>query len=341
MKDPIRSLEFKENKLFLIDQRFLPGKFETFVCSNFREAEFAIAKMVIRGAPAIGVTAAYGVVLAALEFMEFPRHKFFSELQKACYILSKSRPTAVNLTWSITRMQSLIDQDSEPKQIFERLKFEADKISAEDVMTNKLIGKIGNSIVPQKSNILTHCNTGSLATVEYGTALGVVRSAFASGKAIHVFVDETRPRLQGAKLTAWELAQEGIPATLIADNAAASLIKNNRIDLILVGADRIATNGDSANKIGTFMLSEIAKSYNTPFYIVAPTSTFDFNLGSGNSIEIEERDPTEITHINGMQIAPNDFNVYNPAFDITPASNITAIITEKGIIKPPFIKNIK
>ena len=202
------------------------------------------------------------------------------------------------------------------------------------------MGLFGNSIIPLKATILTHCNTGALATVEYGTALGVVRAAFEAGKDIFVYADETRPRLQGARLTAWELVQEGIPAKLIADNVAATLIRDGKIDLILAGADRIATNGDSANKIGTFMLSVIAKVYNVPFYIVAPTTTIDFEIDTGDEIEIEERSSKEVTHIKGVQIAPDKIDVYNPAFDVTPNENITAIITENGIINRPFKKNI-
>ena len=340
MKYPIRSLEFKNNKLYLIDQRALPQKYEKFICENYRDVEFAIADMVVRGAPAIGVTAAYGVVLAALEFSELPIKQFLEQMHSACDIINSSRPTAVNLMWAIKQMRLfLIDTDT-PEKILHKLKTEADKIADEDVKTNRKMGQFGNSLVPQKATILTHCNTGALATVEYGTALGVIRAAFEDGKEIFVYADETRPRLQGARLTAWELVQEGIPAKLIADNVAATLIRDGKIDLILVGADRIATNGDSANKIGTFMLSVIAKTYNVPFYIVAPTTTIDFEIETGDEIEIEERSKEEVTHINGVQIAPENIDVYNPAFDVTPNENITAIITEKGIISKPFNENI-
>ncbi|MCD6176292.1 MAG: S-methyl-5-thioribose-1-phosphate isomerase [Candidatus Cloacimonetes bacterium] len=340
MKYPIRSLEFKNNKLFLIDQRVLPQKYEKFICENYKDVEFAIADMVVRGAPAIGVTAAYGVVLAALEFIELPKKQFLVQMNKACDIINNSRPTAVNLMWAIKRMRTLLVNNDTPKEILQKLKTEADNIADEDVKTNKKMGQYGNSLIPQKATILTHCNTGALATVEYGTALGVVRAAFEDGKDIFVYADETRPRLQGARLTAWELVQEGIPAKLIADNAAATLIRDGKIDLILVGADRIAVNGDSANKIGTFMLSVIAKTYNVPFYVVAPTTTIDFEIETGDEIEIEERSSKEITHIRGVQIAPDNIEVYNPAFDVTPNENITAIITEKGIISKPFKENI-
>ncbi len=340
MKYPIRSLEFKNNKLYLIDQRKLPVKYEKFICENYRDVEFAISDMIVRGAPAIGVTAAYGVVLAALEFLELPLDNFLKEMHKACDTLNNSRPTAVNLMWAIKRMRTFLVENSTPLEILHNLKVEADRIALEDVNTNKKMGQFGNSIVPQKATILTHCNTGALATVEYGTALGVVRAAVEAKKEIFVYADETRPRLQGARLTAWELVQEGIPAKLIADNVAATLIRDGKIDLILVGADRIATNGDSANKIGTFMLSVIAKTYNVPFYIVAPTTTIDFEIDTGDEIIIEERSSTEVTHIKDVQVAPDNIEVYNPAFDVTPNENITAIITEKGIINKPFKKNI-
>jgi len=340
MKYPIRSLEFKNNKLYLIDQRVLPQKYEKFICENFKDVEFAIADMVVRGAPAIGVTAAYGVVLAALEFIELPIKQFLEQMNKACNIIINSRPTAVNLMWAIKQMRLLIIDTVTPDEILYKLRIEADRIADEDVKTNKKMGQFGNSLIPQKATILTHCNTGALAAVEYGTALGVIRAAFDDGKELFVYADETRPRLQGARLTAWELVQEGIPATLIADNVAATLIRDSKIDLILVGADRIAINGDSANKIGTFMLSVIAKTYNVPFYIVAPTTTIDFDIETGAEIEIEERSSEEVTHIRGVQVAPDNIEVYNPAFDVTPNENITAIITEKGIINKPFKENI-
>jgi len=340
MKKKIRSLEFKNDELYLIDQRVLPQKYEKFICKNYKDVEFAISDMVVRGAPAIGVTVAYGVVLAALEFIELPIKQFLVQMNKACEIINRSRPTAVNLMWAIKRIRKFLKESDTPEIILQNLKAEADKIADEDVKTNKKMGQFGNSLVPQKATILTHCNTGALATVEYGTALGVVRAAFEDEKDIFVYADETRPKLQGARLTAWELVQEGIPAKLIVDNAAATLIRDGKIDLILVGADRIASNGDSANKIGTFMLSVIAKVYNVPFYIVAPTTTIDFEIETGNQIEIEERSKEEITQINGIQIAPENIEVYNPAFDVTPNENITAIITEKGIIKKPFKANI-
>ena len=342
----IKTIEFKDNILYLIDQRALPVKTEFFKCKTYRDVDFAINDMVVRGAPAIGATAAYGAVLAADEFMDEDKDVFLEKMDNALDVLNKSRPTAVNLMWAVKRMKGLIEanKDLSNKEIYEKVLQEASNIYEEDIKTNRAMAKHGNEIVPQGSTILTHCNTGALATVDYGTALGVVREAHYTGKDIFVYADETRPRLQGGKLTAWELVQEKIPANLIADSVAATLIRDGKIDLILTGADRVANNGDAANKIGTFMLSVVAKAYNVPFYIVAPTTTIDFDMESGDDIDIEERDAREVTHINGVRIAPEGIEVYNPAFDVTPNENITGIITEKGILRPPYkesIKNIK
>ncbi|HSH35589.1 S-methyl-5-thioribose-1-phosphate isomerase [Schnuerera sp.] len=338
----IKTIEFKEDILYLIDQRKLPISYQIFECRTYKDVDFAIKDMVVRGAPAIGAAAAYGVVLAAKEFSNDNKEEFLFNMNEALELLNKSRPTAVNLMWAIKRMKKLIaeNKDSAVKDIYKKIKKEADLILIEDIQTNKKMGQIGNEIVGNKSTILTHCNTGALATAGFGTALGVVREAFYSGKDIFVYADETRPRLQGGRLTAWELVQEGIPAKLIADNAAATLIRDGKIDLILVGADRIALNGDTANKIGTFMLSVLAKEYNVPFYIVAPTTTIDFDIETGNQIDIEERDSKEVTYIENIRIAPEGIEVYNPAFDVTPNENITGIITERGIVKPPFKENI-
>lgn len=338
----IKTIEFKEDVLFLIDQRKLPINYEIFECRTYEDVYFAIKDMVVRGAPAIGATAAYGVVLAAKEFLDNSKEDFLSNMDKALGRLNQSRPTAVNLMWATDRMRKVIEENKNLllEDIYTRLKDEADRIFKEDIETNKKIGKIGNQIVGNKATILTHCNTGALATAGFGTALGVVREAFYSGKDIFVYADETRPRLQGGRLTAWELVQEGIPSKLIADSVAATLIRDGKIDLILVGADRIALNGDTANKIGTFMLSVLAKEYDVPFYVVAPTSTIDFSIESGDEIVIEERDAKEVTHIETIRIAPEGIEVYNPAFDVTPHGNIRGIITEKGIIRPPFKENI-
>lgn len=338
----ISTIEYKDSVLYLIDQRKLPITCEMFACRTYGEVDFAIKDMVVRGAPAIGAAAAYGVVLAADEFKHESKSVFLNKMEEALDVLNRSRPTAVNLMWAIKRMRQVIERHSasDVAAICGKIREEADFIFNEDIETNRRMGKYGNEIVPYKATILTHCNTGALATAGYGTALGVIRAAHDSGKDIFVYADETRPRLQGGRLTAWELVQEGIPANLIADNVAATLIRDGKIDLILVGADRIALNGDTANKIGTFMLSVVAKVYNVPFYIVAPTSTIDRETETGKGIHIEERGSEEVTHVGDIRIAPEGIAVYNPAFDVTPSENITGIITEKGIIKAPFKESI-
>ena len=338
-----KTMEFKNDILYLIDQRKLPSVIEYFQCKNHKDVEFAIRDMVVRGAPAIGACAAYGAVLAVKEYIGLEGDVFFQRLEGALEFINKSRPTAVNLMWAISRMKELIDEnkDLESDEIYKLVKNQADLIYEEDIKTNMAIGRYGNEIVPKNARILTHCNAGALATVDYGTALGVIRAAHDHGKNIFVYADETRPRLQGSKLTTWELVQEGIPCNLISDSVAATLIRDGKIDLIVVGADRIASNGDTANKIGTFMLSVVAKVYNVPFYIAAPLSTIDFHIESGDEIVIEERDASEVTHIDGIRIAPENVEVYNPAFDVTPWDNIDGIITEKGIIRAPFKENIR
>lgn len=338
----IITIEFKGDKLFLIDQRKLPLVNEKYICKDYKEVEFAIRDMVVRGAPAIGATAAYGVVLAAKEFKNQAREEFLTNMEEACDFLNEARPTAVNLMWATKKMKKIMEENknSSVEEIYQELKKEADIILNEDIETNKTMARHGNEIVPEGATILTHCNTGALATAGYGTALGVIREAHNTGKNIFVYADETRPRLQGGRLTAWELKQENIPSKLIADSVAATLIRDKKIDLILVGADRIALNGDTANKIGTFMLSVVAKAYGVPFYIVAPTTTIDFDIESGEEIDIEERSIEEVTHIRETRIAPEGMEVYNPAFDVTPSENITGIITEKGIVRAPYKENL-
>jgi len=333
-----KTMIFEDNLLKLLDQRRLPEVIEIYVARTFQDVIFAISKMVVRGAPAIGAAAAYGVYLAALQFKDRDKDEFLSAIFAADEELAAARPTAVNLTWAIKRMEMVLkdNPDLSVDRYLTLLLAEAGEIAREDIETNQTMARYGNEIVPEGAIILTHCNAGALATVDYGTALGVIREAHFSGKKISVYADETRPRLQGARLTAFELLEEGIPVTLIADSVAATLIRDGKIDLILVGADRIATNGDTANKIGTYMLSEIALKYSVPFYIVAPISTIDFDILTGKEIRIEERSAEEVTHIKGVSIAPEGIRVYNPAFDVTPAQNITGFITEKGIINPPF-----
>jgi methylthioribose-1-phosphate isomerase len=299
--------------------------------------------MVVRGAPAIGAAAAYGVVLASLQYSKLPMQEFYAKIEQALSALNATRPTAVNLMWAFDRMRRALDatQGATIDAACLALRTEADAILEEDIDKSTRLSAFGNELIPQGATILTHCNTGSLAVPGMGTALGMVRAAHASGKGISVYADETRPRLQGARLTAWELMQEGIPVTLIADSVAATLLRDGIIDLIVVGADRIAANGDSANKIGTFMLSVVAKRYEVPFYVAAPVSTIDFLSHSGQAIVIEERGSEEVTHLGVVHIAPQGVRVYNPAFDVTPSEHISAIVTEQGILYPPFSEAIQ
>ncbi|MFP3953302.1 MAG: S-methyl-5-thioribose-1-phosphate isomerase [Candidatus Acetothermia bacterium] len=336
------TMEFLDEGLNLIDQRKLPGEVTYFRARDYRDVKLAISDMVVRGAPAIGATAAYGVYLAALEYSSEPREDFIPSVKEACDELASARPTAVNLTWAIDRMKDLLDDNADKPvdDILDIVLARAEEIAAEDVEINREMARYGNEIVPAGAQVLTHCNTGALATVGYGTALGVIREAHNSGKGIHVYADETRPRLQGARLTAFELVEEEIPATLIADSVAGTLIRDNKVDLVLVGADRVAANGDTANKIGTYGLSELCAVHGVPFYVVAPTSTIDYDVDSGEEIEIEERPPEEVVEINGARIAPEGIAVYNPAFDVTPAENITGVVTERGIARSPLRESL-
>ncbi len=341
MKWPTMILE--EDCLKLIDQRQIPGEINYYQASDYQEVIFAIKEMVVRGAPAIGAAAAFGFYLAALKLQDCSAEKFWEGMQNAREELARARPTAVNLLWGIKKMERILQENREldRPQLLAILLDEARKIVDEDVEINKKLGEWGQEIIPQKAGVLTHCNTGALATAGYGTALGVIRSAQARGKEIEVFVDETRPRMQGARLNAFELLEEGIPATLIVDSAAAVLMRAGKVDVVIVGADRIAANGDTANKIGTFMLSQLASRFQIPFYIAAPLSTVDYDLKTGEEIEIEERDSREITHWEEKPIAPEGITVYNPAFDVTPAADITGIITEKGIVRPPLGEGLR
>ncbi len=333
----IRTIAFQDDTLRLLDQRKLPFDHDYFTCRTAAEVAFAIKDMVVRGAPAIGVAAAFGVALSAREVLDRAPTEFTAYVEEACRLLVAARPTAVNLAWAVERQRRVLYATAglQSSARYERLLSEAQAIMDEDIATNRTMGEIGQRVIPDPANILTHCNTGALATAGYGTALGVIRAAHAAGKKIHVYADETRPRLQGARLTAWELRQEGIPATLIVDSAAASLMRRGKVDVVLVGADRIAANGDTANKIGTYMLAVLAKEHHIPFYVVAPTSTIDLDIPSGEHIVIEERDPAEVTDIGGVRVAAPGIDVYNPAFDVTPHEYITGIITEKGIITQP------
>lgn len=328
--------------LRLIDQTLLPTELRYLDCNDVATVWEAIKMLRVRGAPAIGVAAAFGMVLAGREHRDLDVALFHNELANAADYLKSSRPTAVNLFWAIDRMTAKADQlrGLSPELLLQELLAEAEAIRVEDREMCAAIGRHGAELLSEGQGVLTHCNAGALATSDFGTALSVLFHANDAGKRIHVYVDETRPLLQGSRLTAWELMQHNVPCTLICDSAAGMLMRQGKIQAAVVGADRIAANGDAANKIGTYTVAVLAMAHGVPFYVAAPSSTFDFSLSSGESIPIEERDPAEITHGMGKQTAPDGVQVYNPAFDVTPAELITAFITEKGVLRPPFMENL-
>ncbi|MGQ9666746.1 MAG: S-methyl-5-thioribose-1-phosphate isomerase [Anaerolineae bacterium] len=334
----MRTIEWHNGRVRMIDQRLLPLEYRVVEYGDYRQVAEAIRDMVVRGAPAIGAAAAFGLALAARQSRATSISELMADLEQAAAVLKDTRPTAVNLTWALERMlrRARAGQWQRVDDLTAALEAEALAIAEEDVAVNRRIGEVGAGIVPDGANILTHCNAGALATVDYGTALGVVRMAVERGKRVHVWVDETRPRLQGARLTAWELMRDGIPMTLIADNAAGHLMRAGKVDLVLFGADRVAANGDVANKIGSYKLAVLARENGIPCYAVSPTSTIDLSLATGDEIPIEERPPEEVTVIDGRRIAPEGVPVYNPAFDVTPHRYLTGIITENGIAYPPF-----
>ncbi len=334
----MRTIYFKDSKLHILDQRKLPIEEEYIVTSDYMEVCEAIKTLAVRGAPAIGVAAAYAVYLG---LKNLKNEYFLNELIKIGEVIKSARPTAVNLSWAVDKQLKLVENIQIKKDAEDKLLENANEILKEDIEMNKKIGDYGSSLFNKKMNILTHCNAGALATGDYGTALGVIRSAHREGKLNMVYADETRPLLQGSRLTVYELMKDNIPVTLITDNMAAWHIKQGKIDCIVVGADRIVANGDTANKIGTYNLGILAKFHNIPLYIAAPYSTFDFNLKSGEEIIIEERNPDEVRKFAGAYSAPKDCLVSNPAFDVTPKELITAIITEKGIITPVNEENIR
>ncbi len=344
-KNSLPTLYWDNNCLYLLDQRYLPEKTEYRCCKSYQDAVDSIREMSVRGAPAIGITAAYGMAAAAYEAVanNYNPAEMKDILQQAANTLIKARPTAVNLFWAVRRIENVFDQmqDAHQEEIFERLLQEAKAIHEEDINNNRMIGANGSELIPPKASILTHCNAGALATGGYGTALGVIRTAVEEGKDIHVFIDETRPLLQGSRITAYELYHDDISATLITDSMAGYLMSRKMVDLVVVGADRIAANGDTANKIGTYTLAVLADHHEIPFYVAAPISTIDIDVDSGDNIKIEERCATEITHFSGMAIAPEGITVFNPAFDITPARLITAIITERGVVCKPEREKIE
>ena len=340
---PVESLRWRGTRLELIDQRALPDRLEYVSCTSAAEVAEAIRAMVVRGAPAIGCTAAFGVALEAHRQQDCPPREFEAAMETAFQALVASRPTAVNLFWALERMRAALRSkpQEDPKAAAARLAEAALALFKADLETNRAIGRAGAALVPDGARVLTHCNTGALATAGHGTALGVIRSARDAGKRVSVIASETRPYLQGARLTAWEMIQEKIPVTLITDNAAGHLMRLGKIDLVLVGADRIAANGDLANKIGTYTLALLAEHHRIPFYVAAPLSSIDTSVADGAAIPIEERGASEVTGYAGQRWAPEGVSVANPAFDITPAKLVSGLFTEKGVVTRPDERKIR
>jgi methylthioribose-1-phosphate isomerase len=341
----IKTVEWTKDGVRMLDQRVLPGEETYLMLRSYDEVAEAIRKMVVRGAPAIGVSAAMGIALGASQSVGTSVADLDDDLQYICEVMSKTRPTAVNLFWAIERMRGAFQKNKslgDVEKVKKALVDEALAIFDEDLASNRAIGAYGGPLIPDGATVLTHCNAGALATAgDYGTALGVIRGARDAGKKIAVIADETRPFLQGLRLTAWELAKDDIPVTVITDNMAGHVMKNGKVDAVVVGADRIAANGDTANKIGTYMVAVLAREHGIPFYVAAPLTTLDLSLATGEEIPIEERDSMEITHIRDHQLGPEGVNVHNPAFDVTPHQFITAIITDKGVARPPYLKSLK
>ncbi len=345
MSDSINPIVWQDDRVLLIDQTRLPLAYEVIEVNHYQEMATAIRTMIVRGAPAIGVSAAYGMYLGAREIETEDRAVFLEQLEAIAEVLRQTRPTAVNLFWAIDRMLKTAQTATDTVADLKALLLETAKsLHHDDVQTCQAIGDHGLSALPEtpeKLTILTHCNAGALATAGYGTAVGVIRSAWRDNRLARVYADETRPRLQGSKLTTWECVQEGIPVTQICDNMAAHCMKQGRIDAVVVGADRIAANGDAANKIGTYSLAIVAQAHNVPFYVAAPLSTVDFSLSEGSQIPIEERDTQEVYQVGETRICPEGVDFYNPAFDVTPAQLIRAIITEKGAVSPDKLIQLK
>ena len=339
----IPTIEWDGNRIRMIDQRKIPGKIEWYTCKGYRDVIKAIETMVIRGAPAIGVAAAMGLASGAETIRASSFNAFRKQFRKMADQMAKARPTAINLKWAVDRMWRLVEKMATRPvgEIKMALRQESEKILQEDIEINRSIGKHGQQLVPKKASILTHCNAGSLATGGYGTALGVVRAAREAEKKVDVLADETRPWFQGLRLTAFELMQDGIPVTVITDNAAGSFMRQKKVDLVITGADRIAANGDVANKIGTYQVAVLARENKIPFYVAAPLSTIDLGVRSGDEIPVEERSSEEISHFRNKEIGPPGVKAINPAFDVTPNRYVSAIITEKGVIRPPFRSQIR
>jgi methylthioribose-1-phosphate isomerase len=339
----IKTLEWTSQGVRFIDQTRLPTEEIYVTCRTYQEVATAIRDMVVRGAPAIGVAAAMGIALGVKQSTAHDVASLRTELGQICRTIGETRPTAVNLFWAIRRMQHKFDEAAPQgvQQIKAILAEEAQQMLLEDIAANQAMGRHGATLMPSSGGVLTHCNAGALATCGYGTALGVIRAAIDSGKKLHVFADETRPFLQGSRLTAWELMKDGIQTTVIADNMAGAMMRQGKINAVVVGADRIAANGDVANKIGTYSVAVLAKEHAIPFYVAAPWSTVDMNTPSGEQIPIEQRSHREVTHHAGKQVAPDGVLVENPAFDVTPNKYVTAIVTERGIARAPFAESLK
>lgn len=337
----IRPIEWAYGRLRLLDQTRLPAEQVTLELRRYQEVIEAIQQMRVRGAPAIGVTAAYAVAMAAREVQPADRKEFLDRLQVAAAHIASARPTAVNLQWAVRRMLRVAEAEPDLSQMTARLLAEAKRIQVEDEEMNRRMGDFGRELIPDGGSVLTHCNTGALATAGYGTALGVIRAGWESGKRFQVFNTETRPFLQGARLTSWELQQLGIPSTLLVDSAAGMLMRQGDISCVITGADRIAANGDTANKIGTYTLAVLARENGIPFYVAAPTSTVDLSIATGDDIQIEERAPGEVTHFQGTPTAPPGVRAINPAFDVTPHQYISAIVTEAGVARPPYVESLR
>ena len=334
-------VEWRRDRVRILDQSRLPLEESYLETSDYREVAQAIRELKVRGAPAIGVAAAYGVAVGALDIKSQDRSAFLAELGRIMEVIASTRPTAKNLFGALSQMEAATRDVKNVARIKEALVTQANKIHSEETAATKKLSRLGAELIKEGFTILTHCNTGPLATTGYGTALGVVIQAFNDGKEINVFATETRPLCQGARLTTWELKQAGVPVTLITDSMAGYFMGQRKLDCVILGADRITANGDTANKIGTYSLAVLAKAHDIPFYVAAPSTTFDLELVSGTEIPIEQRKPEEVTHIRGVRIAPEGIGVANPAFDVTPHKYITAIITEKGIIREPYGEGIK
>jgi len=337
MMNSVQTLRWRDNALEMLDQRALPERVEYIACDSAQSVAQGIRNMIVRGAPAIGVAAAYGVALEAMRCEHLSKEDFNRALSDGIDVLSASRPTAVNLFWALRRQRGVWssgNQDSN-STIARRLLAEAHEVYAEDIRINRAMGQFGAQLLFDGARVLTHCNAGALATAGHGTALGVIRSAVEAGKRISVIADETRPFLQGARLTAWEMVRENIPVTLITDNMAGYLMSRGEVDAVIVGADRVAANGDVANKIGTYMVAVLARRHNIPFYVACPLSTIDLNISSGGEIPIEERDAAEVTGFRECRWAASGVSVRNPSFDVTPAELVSALVTEKGVVMQP------